>query len=338
MSEIKILIIRLSAIGDTIHTLPLAYNLRKNFPHAQIDWVVEQKAKNFIKDNPLINNCFIIKKKENFFQIINKLRKENYDVAIDTQQLFKSGIILGLSGAKTRLTLDKGREFSWIFANKIIKTENELFDKNFHVIKRNLIPLRFFGIDDKKAEIKFKIPQFKQEEENKISDILNLTDRTKKTIILAPATTWENKHICGKYWEKIATKFEDKANIILTGTKKDEEKFKNIFSKNKKIINLAGKTTLSELACLLAKSDIVVSLDSGTTHIAWATQHPYIISIFCATSINRTAPFGKNYFAIQSNSECSPCLKRNCKLKNKKNICCENIDIEKIIKKIEELI
>ena len=60
--KLKILIIRLSAIGDTIHTLPMVYELRKSFPNAQIDWVVEQKAKQFVVNNPLLDNVFVVEK------------------------------------------------------------------------------------------------------------------------------------------------------------------------------------------------------------------------------------------------------------------------------------
>ena len=84
----KILIIRLSAIGDTIHTLPMVYALKKQFPTCKIGWVVESKAKLFIENNPLIDKCFIINKNQNnFWEIIKQIRKENYDVALDPQQL-----------------------------------------------------------------------------------------------------------------------------------------------------------------------------------------------------------------------------------------------------------
>ena len=116
----KILIIRLSAIGDTIHTLPMVYSLKKQFPTCEIGWVVEAKAKLFIENNPAIDKCFIIdKKQKNFFKVIKQIRKEKYDIALDPQQLLKSGIVLGLCGAKKKITLSGGREFSFLFAHKI---------------------------------------------------------------------------------------------------------------------------------------------------------------------------------------------------------------------------
>ena len=154
----KILIIRLSAIGDTIHTLPMVSALKKQYPTCEIGWVVESKAKLFIENNPLIDKCFIIdKKQKNFFKIIRQIRKEKYDIALDPQQLLKSGLILGLCGAKKKITLSGGREFSFIFANKIIKAKTDLFDINYHVVKRNLELCEYLGC--KVDEISFSLPE-----------------------------------------------------------------------------------------------------------------------------------------------------------------------------------
>ncbi len=115
-NKTKILIIRLSAIGDTIHTIPLAFALKKAYPGCTVDWVVEDKAKHFVKNNPVVDNCFIIPRKKwkkrgfslknliEFFIIIKNIKKKNYDIVIDTQQLLKSAIIMGLSGAKRKIT------------------------------------------------------------------------------------------------------------------------------------------------------------------------------------------------------------------------------------------
>ena len=113
----KILIIRLSAIGDTIHTLPFLNALRRNFPDAQIHWVVEDKAEFFVKQAKNVDKVYVIpkrewKKEKNIFKKLNsfckltdQLRREKYDIAIDVQQLLKSGIILGLCGAKRKISV-----------------------------------------------------------------------------------------------------------------------------------------------------------------------------------------------------------------------------------------
>ena len=183
----KILIIRLSALGDSIHTIPLAAALRKQYPTSQLDWIVEDKAAKFIQNNPLLNNVFVLHKKnkskiqflKEFISVLNKIKKEKYDVVIDTQQLFKSGFILGLSGGKRKITLDCGREFSFIFANEIIKTGRKQFDINYHVVKRNLEIAKYLGCET--SDISFVIPDFSSEYNREIVETINGLDKSKKT-------------------------------------------------------------------------------------------------------------------------------------------------------------
>lgn len=336
----KILIIRRSALGDAIHTLPLAKSLRDKYPEAQIDWIVEDKAEQFIKNNPLLNKVYVIHKKsggiKEFISIIKEIRKEKYDIAIDTQQLFKSGIILGLSGAKRKLALSDGREFSGIFANEIIKTNRKQFDIHYHVVKRNLEIAKYLGANE--TNIDFVLPEISKETKDKVKNLLQEINPNLKTVIISPETTWDNKHWIVDCWKEVIQEIIGKVNIIYTGTNKDNglcEKIIKDFPKDK-IINLKGKTNLQELCEIFKHSDLVISPDSGSAHIAWATNVPSIITIFFATSSERTAPFGEKYYSVQANLNCSPCMKKTCK-NIEKNKCITTIkskDIVKLVKKV----
>lgn len=321
----KILIVRLSALGDTIHTLPMAYAIRKQYPNVQLDWVVEDKASKFIINNPLINKVYEIPKKKwsknknkianfiEFFQIIKKIRNEKYDIVIDPQQLFKSAIIMFLSGAKVRMTLDGGREFSGIFANEIIKTGREPFDINYHVVKRNLDIARYLGCNELKA--RFIIPDFSKEISPNIKTTIKNIDHSKRTIVIAPATTWYNKHWTKKGWQDVINNLKNKYNIIITASEKEKELIYKILSQvenNGNIYNLSGMTSLGDLVYIYKHSDMVISPDSGSTHIAWAVGKPYIITLFFATSAKRTAPYGNRYYALYPKLNCHPCMKRQC--------------------------
>lgn len=335
----KILIIRLSALGDTIHTLPLAFSLRKKFPSSQIDWVVEDKAEKFVVNNPLLNNVYVIKKKQisvkerikNFIQIIKKIRKENYDVVIDVQQLLKSGIILGLSKGKRKITLSEGREFSGFFANEIIKSSHRHFDPDYHVVKRNLEPGKYLGCDDK--EIKFIIPDLEEEVSEEIKQIISNIDKTKKTIVIAPATTWKNKHWTVSGWCDVINEFKDECNIILTASQNEKSLIGEIISniKGDNLIDLSGKTSLSDLVYIFKNVDLVISPDSGSAHIAWTAGGCKVVTLFFATSALRTAPFGDKYFSVSSKSPCSPCMKKHCRLKTSENKCIQDLNSQNVI-------
>ncbi|HIS89511.1 TPA: hypothetical protein IAA87_08830 [Candidatus Avigastranaerophilus faecigallinarum] len=97
-------------------------------------------------------------------------------------------------------------------------------------------------------------------------------------------------------------------------------------------------TTIADIVYICKNVDLVISPDSGSAHIAWATAHPQIITLFFATSANRTAPYGDKYYSIQSNSLCSPCMKKHCRLKANKNKCVEEISSEKIINIVKKVL
>lgn len=339
MDKPKILIIRRSALGDTIHTLPLAKSLREKFPNAQIDWVVEDKAEKFITNNPLLDKVYVIHKKTGGFaefkQIIKQIRAEKYDIGIDTQQLLKSGVILGLSGAKRKIALSDGREFSWIFANEIIKTNRKQFDINYHVVKRNLEIAKYLGADEEKIE--FTLPNTSENDKNKAKDLLNKIDPNLKSVIISPETTWDNKHWTVDGWRKVIEKLLGKVNLVYTGTSDENGLSGKILQGFDGIINLSGKTNLFELEEVFKLANLVISVDSGSAHVAWATGVPAIITLFFATSSKRTAPFGEKYFSIQAETPCSPCMKRKCKNKII-NECVPTISPEKVTETVYKIL
>ncbi len=345
----KVLIIRLSALGDTIHTLPLANALKKEYPSVRLDWIVEDKASTFIKNNPLIDKMYEIhkstlgkeknpiKKLRGFISIIKDIRKEKYDIVLDTQQLLKSGIILGLSGGKRKITLDDGREFSYLFANEIIKTGRKQFDINYHVVKRNLEFAKYLGVKDLKEE--FVIPDFSGKYSQNAIAVFEKIDKTKKTILIAPATTWANKHWTVENWVEVINEFSPYCNILITATEKEKELINKIMTltDNSKIINLSGQTSLQDMVFLSKNVDIVISPDSGSAHVAWCSGAKSIVTLFFATSASRTAPYGKNYHSISSSANCSPCMKKKC-LKNKKNHCINEINAKEVINIVKNVL
>ncbi|MDD3236581.1 MAG: glycosyltransferase family 9 protein [Candidatus Gastranaerophilales bacterium] len=343
----KILIIRLSALGDTIHTIPLAVALKKKYPDCEIGWVVDDKAKHFILNNPVVDKCFVLPRKKwkkrglkwrsvrEFLAVVRRINSENYDIVIDAQQLFKSSSIMPFLNIKRKLTNTDGREFSWIFANEFLKNDRRQFDKNYHVVKRNLEFAKYLGASEE--EVAFVLPEISEKTKEKIDGLLSVLDKNKKNVVLAPATTWKNKHWKRENWLQLANELSGSVNIILTGSSQDTELSsfieKNI---NFKVLNLTGLTTLEELTEVIKRADAVVSPDSGSAHIAWATQKPSVVSIFCATSPDRTAPFGEKYISLGATVDCAPCMKKRCK-QNNGILCTASVTVLEVVSALKKL-
>ncbi len=344
----KILILRLSAIGDTIHTLPLVNALKEQYPDCTIGWVVEDKAALFIQGHKNIDRCYVIPKKQwkqrglslqnikEFFEIVNNINKEHYDIVLDTQQLFKSAVLLPFLNIKRKITLTGGREFSGIFSNEIVKAQHELFDPNYHVVKRNLELAKYLGVTDCKVE--FRLSDAPVEVQNKVKNLLSALDPNKKTVVISPATTWANKHWSEDSWKEVVEYLSGKVNLVFTGMKQDTDLIERISAGVDSKIILAGQTNLEELAQVFRNADIVISPDSGSAHIAWAVEKPFVITIFTATAALRNAPFGKNCACFYPDTDCYPCMKRKCKLKKDKNRCCNAVSAQKVIEKINDVL
>lgn len=346
MKKTKILIIRLSAIGDTIHTIPLACALKKA-GDIELGWVVEDKAQQFVIDNPVVDKCFVIPKKKwkksknpisnfiEFISIIKKIRKEKYDIVIDTQQLLKSAVIMGLTRAPRRITMKDAREFSSVFANEILNNKANFYDLTYHVVDRNLEFSEY--INSKEAQTEFVLPQLK--DTAKVNSLIKKIPKKKPIIVISPATTWENKHIDEDTWVHIIEQIEPECNLIFTGSDADKELVKRIISKSNatNYVDLTGQTNLLELAEIFKHSYMVISPDSGSAHIAWATQSPYVITLFTSTSAKRNAPKGEKCFSFQAQCECSPCFKKKCK-NTSKNLCTRALELKELTAQILDLI
>lgn len=334
-SRKKVLIIRLTSLGDVIFTIPLACTL-KNAGEMAVGWLVSEKGLDVVKNNPCVDKCHFVplgawKKRPfspktliEFIKVIKKLRAENYDIALDCQQMFKNLFLFWLCGAKRRITVSDARELSILGGNEFVKPKAKFRDNNYHIVERNLDFARHLGIEPEKIE--FRLPDTSFDVKNKIDELTRNFDETKQIVVISPATTWKNKHWAERNWANLIDAIHDRCNLVFTGTGSDEMLIKNIINKtsgNVKYTNLAGKTSVEELRELFSRAKIVISPDSGSAHLAWSTSKPAVIAIFTSTPPKRFGPYGESdkYFSIGSNLSCQPCFKKKCRLKNGKNAC-----------------
>lgn len=331
----KILIIRLTSLGDVIFTIPLACTLKKSSEDVQIGWVVAEKGLDVVKNNPCIDKCFFVPLKEwkkrpfsfktfkEFIKIVKEIRAEKYDIALDCQQMFKSLFLFWFCGAKRRITFKDARELSILGGNEFVVPKADFRDFNYHIVERNLDFARHIGVEPK--EIEFSLPETSAEVRSKVDDLTKNLDKSKPIVVISPATTWENKHWAEENWAEVADAISSRCNLIFTGTSADEALIERILNNTKTKINytnLVGKTNVEELRELFSRSAVVISPDSGSAHLAWASANPAVIAIFTCTPALRFGPYGnsKKYFSIGAKLPCQPCFKKKCKLTDK-NIC-----------------
>lgn len=311
----KALLVRLSSLGDVIFNIPLANVLQKN--GYEVTWLVSEKGIDVVKDNPAVKNAVLIPLKKwkkngfsikNFFEflkILQKLRKEHFDIAIDTQMMFKSMLWMKFCGAKRRICLKNGREFSSFGGNELI---DPIPSPNFsvHAVFLHLAYAKYLGLEGA-DEVKFTLPATNDETKIKVDELLKNIDKSKPMVVIAPATTRKLKHWNKENWRKVVDAISDKCSLVFTGGEGDNDLIAYI-SENK-FLNLAGKTNIKDLIEIFSRAALVMAPDSGSAHVARATNKPAVISIFCCTPASTYGPFGDDnkYFAVSGHLKCQPC-------------------------------
>jgi len=331
--DIKILIIRLSAVGDVVHTLPALHAIRNKYPEARVDWLVEQGASTLLQDHPLIDNLYIFRKqwRRNFLRyffkntvpFFKKLRKTKYDWAIDFQGLTKSGLGAYFSGASRIIGFgDKdGRELNKLFTNVKIKPPPAL-----HVIERNLCLLQPLGI--RNPEIQFPFPEFH-------FDDFSLQNQS--FVAINPGAGWVTKRIPLDILAKTSALIfqEKKLKTIITWGPGESNLAKALCEKITSLggdADIAPQTTLPQLASLISRAALFIGGDTGPSHIAAALQVP-VLAVFGASDSKRNRPYGKHCVTLQKfEIPCVPCWKTHCQYKgDRRNQCVKAFSSEQLI-------
>ncbi|MCR5265012.1 MAG: glycosyltransferase family 9 protein [Cyanobacteria bacterium RUI128] len=312
----KVLLVRLSAMGDVIFTIPLANALTS--AGYEVTWLVSEKGYSLVKNNPCVDKVILAPLEKwkkarnplkNFFEylsIVRSIRKEKYDIALDTQLILKSLLWMAFCGAKRRIVAKNYREFAILGGNEVMAATR--VGNEPHAVKSYLKYAEYLGTDT--TDVRVTLPETSQEVKSKVDDLLSPLDN-KPFILAAPATTWDTKHWNRGKWKVLLENLKDDYNIVLSGTEKDSELLSYL---DNGYLNLCGKSNLEELQELLSRAELVISMDSGTTHLAWATQKPKIVSIFCSTPESLYAPLGdeNKYISVSAKKVCQPCHKRKC--------------------------
>ncbi len=344
----KILIVKLSAIGDVILTLPSLNALRKRFPKAHIAWVVEKAAAELIEGHPALDRVIVSNRKKwikglwgadrfdnlkNIHNFIKELRDTHYDLIIDFQGLLKSGILVGLAGGTRKIGFDKGmqrNEGAHLFLNERIPAVN--MDR--HALERNLVLLRSLGISA--DEVEYRIPVGQSERAAAAELLWKHGVGTRRPLVaLNPITRWETKLWNCRNFAGLADCIIDElsACVVFTGSRNDRDAISSIIDEMKhRAANMAGETNLKELAALYEKCALAVTTDTGPMHLA-AAVGTSVVALFGPTAPWRTGPYGSRHQVVRAEMKCSPCFKRKCPTVK----CMQQISVKQVMETILKL-
>lgn len=344
----RILIIRLSAIGDVVRTLPALTTLRREYPSAHIAWAVEDKSSGALEGHPHLDEVIEFERRKivgalknplrfhmglsMVVRFLRKIRAGNFDLAFDFHGILKSGAFAALSGSPSRIGFEKEfvKEFSHLFANKKVRPS----DARLPRVERNLELVRPFvsaeNITDKPVlglsePHRKKMGAFVSE---KFGD-------SRPLVAVHPGTSRKLKKWFPQRFAELCDMLVDSmgAKVILTWGPGELEEVETIRSLAKSGPEVGIQTGgILELAALLEMCDLMITVDSGPMHIGSAVGTP-VVAIFGPTDIRMNAPHWPPNKVVAGEIECRPC-DENCDFAR----CMENVTPQMVFEAAQELL
>ncbi len=349
----KILVIKFRNIGDVLLTTPLIKNLKLNYPNAKIDMVVNKGTEPMIELNPNINKIYTYDRKN--FKKMSKIKRaieefrflngfKDYDMVVNTTEGDRGAFIAKFSKAKIKIGYKVAKN---LFLKKVFTCFLQKPILIRHIIENNLDVIRLLKkkIHTKKVEI------FWDKNDEKRIDRFELNS----FIHIHPVSRWLFKCVKDELMAEIIDFLDSRGKKVVITASPDKNELKKVqsilsFCKSKPL-NLSGKLTLKEVACLSNRADLFLGVDTAIMHIAAAVDTP-VIAFFGPSGAFNWGPWDNELFesgytkkggiqqmgkhtVIQHDWECIPCGKDGCN-GTKISDCLMKLDMDKVFQIIEE--
>ncbi len=302
----KILIIKPSALGDIVHTLPFLAAVHNRFPQAEIHWVVARGLHRFLEGHPMITKLWIMDKDKwkkmgrlhrsipEIIRFGRALAAEQFDISVDLSGLLRSGLITWATGARERLGFSDSDEGSPLFYTHKIRG-----GENIHAIDRYLKLARLMGCDVSKVE--HPMPPI----EGEIPEISFFPERF---CVIAPSAGKDANKWPAERFGRLAAGLP-LCSVVISNRADAPVVDEVVAASGGRAISMAGKTGLKELVALISRAEFFISNDTGPMHIAAALGIP-VFAIFGPANPVRTGPYGPGHTIIRKDMSCSPCYRQ----------------------------
>ena len=337
MRATKILIIKMTAVGDVVLSTAAFKAIRWKFPNAQIYCLTSSQASPIVESSPDIDEVIVIDPHAQHFKglmsMSKELRRYHFDKVVDLQNNRVSHLLSFLTMPKESYGYDNGK-FSFLLSKRI---KNNL--RHISPVEHQFRILKMLGIDysgDLKLEL---CPSTK--DEAYIKDLLDsewLSDgQVFVGLNISASPKWPTKNWPLEYMAKLCDILGQKnVRVILTGENKDKGLGRKLIAKARaKPASFIGKTSILQLAALIKHCKAYISPDSAPLHVAAGMQVP-IIAFFGPTDPRRHMPPAEKQVILQKTMKCSPCYSSVCKIKT--HACMKEILPEEVARKVMQFI
>ena len=318
---VRILLIKLSALGDVIQTLPTLEAIRAVYPAAEISWLVEEDAAPVLACHPALDNLLISRRKtwlaawrrpgerqiawQQFRHLMQTLRRQSYDLVIDLQGLAKSAFWTFISRSPRKIGFDRTREYSYLALTERLPP----YDPDEHAVRRYLRVARHLGAAAEPVRFRLALPTGTGEDFKYLWQ-----EKSGPLIIMHPGTRWPTKFWLPESFAVVGG--HPDSGAAGPGGFYRQPVRRPLIARIRSYMaspaeDLSGRTDLKTLARLFYQADAAVTTDTGPMHLAAAVGTP-VAAVFGPTAPWRTGPFGARHRVIRTKVSCSPCFRRHC--------------------------
>ncbi len=296
----RILIVKLSSLGDLFHALPAVHCLKQHFK-AEIHWAVQKEYEVLCKCFTDVNRVIPVDRRSffpNLRNLASELRQIEYDMVIDMQGLLKSALVARLARGRERIGPSFHREGSALFYNRVAGPRN----LERHAVDQIMDVVRMLGAPASRVEFPVRFPD------------MHVIGRRPRVALL-PLSRWVSKNWPPESFVQVAKKIKEKkeGSFFVLGGDGDAEFCGRIQRDiGEGAVSMAGRLSLPALGGFLKQMDLVIANDTGPVHMAVVTGTPTVV-IFGPTDPRRTGPYGQKSRVLTAKIECRPCFSRTCR-------------------------
>lgn len=336
----NILVVRLSSLGDLVHTLPAVAVLRRGFPEARIDWLVESRHRDLLLDNPDVDSFIEIdtlgwrarlaspRTWKEIGRAVASIRRRRYDFVLDLQGTIKSSVAAFLARSDRRIGFAtshlRERAASLLYTERVPVngTGAHVIDRQLHLLTALDLPPSSIG----ERSFRILVPDSLEQESALRLRELGL----ERYVVLNPGGSWVTKRWSPERFGRLASLIEREwglASLVLWGPG-EERMAREVVDHSQGAARLAPPTSLRGMIPYIRKAELFVSGDTGPMHLASASRVP-VVGIFGPTDPARNGPFGEGDEVVFNKVECGPCYKKRCP--GYGNVCMTGIELADVL-------
>jgi lipopolysaccharide heptosyltransferase I len=346
----KILVLRLSAVGDVIRTLPAVKALKESSPSSSITWIVEEPSRAFLESQPEVDEVILFPRKRwtrgiksltgiwgaigEIRGFVKDLRRRKFDVVLDFHGILKSGVLSFLSGSSQRIGYDRRstREGNFLFSNVKVKLPKVRIGR----FERNLALLKGMGLELKELKYSLHIPSEDREYVESFFKASSVSLR-RPLIAIHPGTSRKAffKRWMPDQYARLSDQLIEELNatVLFTWGNEELEWVEGIRKEMKEPSLLAPKTeSLTQLGEVYRNCDLYIGGDTGPMHIASLMGIPAVV-IYGPTDPVENEPFG-SHIKVRKEVGCNPCHEYSCK----KLVCIKAISADEVFNATKEML